>query len=118
MTMTKATIQTLFQRAGGWCEPVQDRVFPLFESAVKAARFVSFIIRFERSPMGGNMGGNAEEITFRPSADVSMLTEDSTGTEGFCVIRARESARLILYADAFYLQQNTTRRGFRRKRRI
>lgn len=49
------------------CEPVQEGVFPLFESAVKAARFVSFIVRFERSPMGGNMGGNAEEIAFRPN---------------------------------------------------
>lgn len=82
MTMTKAAIQTLFQRAGGWCEPVQDRVFPLFESAVKAARFVSFIIRFERSPMGGNMGGNAEEITFRPCVDIRKLMRWH-GTRGF-----------------------------------
>ncbi len=59
--MTKATIPILLQRAGGWCKPVQDRVFPLFESAVKAARFVPFIVRFEWSPYGGNMGGNAEE---------------------------------------------------------
>ena len=31
---------------------MQDRIFPLFESAVKAARFVSFIVRFERSFRG------------------------------------------------------------------
>lgn len=45
----EAAARILFQRAGGWCEPVQDRAFPLPESVVKAARVVSYIVRFKRS---------------------------------------------------------------------
>lgn len=35
MTKTKASVRVLRQRAGGWCEPVQERIFPLSESVMK-----------------------------------------------------------------------------------
>lgn len=83
--MTKATTLQVLQRAGGWCESVQERVFPLFESAVKTARFVSFNVRFERSLYGGNVGGNAEEIAFRPSVMSGNWQDSTQGREAFCV---------------------------------
>lgn len=35
MTKTRASVRVLRQRAGGWCEPVQERIFPLSESVMK-----------------------------------------------------------------------------------
>lgn len=53
----------LYQRAGGWCEPVQKPVFPLPEPVMKVTG--SYPIAYEARGRGrgcrGNMGGNAEE---------------------------------------------------------
>ena len=49
MAVTETTVETLVQRAGGWCEPVQEKTFPFPEPVMKVTRVVSFIIRFERS---------------------------------------------------------------------
>lgn len=56
-------VSRLSQRAGGWCEPVQEPVFPLPEPVMKVTG--SYPIAYEARGRGnecsGNVGGNAEE---------------------------------------------------------
>ena len=42
--MIKAAIFKLHQRAGGWCEPVKDQIFPLLELTAMSRRFVPSIV--------------------------------------------------------------------------
>ena len=75
----KATIWRLSQRTDGWCESVQRKNLSTFGVGGESHRVVSFNIRDERSEKfcvgnmlmtiedsSDNMGGNAEDIAFRP----------------------------------------------------
>lgn len=44
--MIKATILLFVQRADGWCESVKEKICPLLEPAVKAARLVPFSVLY------------------------------------------------------------------------
>jgi len=63
----KATIWRLSQRTGGWCEPAQGKNLSTFGVGGESHGVVSFNVRYERSEEDSdNMGGNAEDIAFRP----------------------------------------------------
>ena len=75
MTKTKASVWVPRQRAGGWCEPVREQIFPLSESVMKVTGsypvsyvnerpcYTGIIAAQAALPyvwQQGNMGGNAE----------------------------------------------------------
>lgn len=63
----KATIWMLSQRTGGGCEPAQRKNLSTFGVSGESHRVVPFNVRYERSEEDSdNMGGNAEDIAFRP----------------------------------------------------
>ena len=93
----KATIWRLSQRTGGWCEPAQKKNLstfgvggeshgehPLACVMKRSERFAdrNFPIRMN-DETSGNMGGNAEDLAFRPMQEA--LGRQCIGRKAFCL---------------------------------
>lgn len=88
LTLRKATIRRMLQRAGGRCEPVQDRIFPLFESVMKVTGVVSFIIRKRGRHFWRQYGWQrGSKTAFRPMCRNLLLEIEQRhrGRKAFCV---------------------------------
>ena len=89
MTKTRASVRVLRQRAGGWCEPVQERIFPLSESVMKVTG--SYPVSYVREVMPDHSawqdGWQRGRICLSSQCFVHMGGQGDTGREAFLCTR-------------------------------
>lgn len=92
--MKKATIRKLHQRAGGGCEPVQCKIFPLSEPVVKPRGRTPYRTDErsgrDRMYVPDNMGGNAEAFDECKDKPFVPCVDRTQGRKAFVLVEGEK----------------------------